>query len=82
MHFHYTASDQLSNHYRRHNGHIQQQVPFVFIVVFISGMQTEWQDLRNHKQCVNVRLVLSVALVTNDMKISVGAVGVASGKKH
>ncbi len=69
-------------HYRRHNGYIQQNVPFVFMVVFISGMQKERLYLRNYKQCASVRLVLSAALVTNDIKISRRAVGVASGKMH
>lgn len=33
-------------------------------------------------QWFNVRLVLSVVLVNNDIKISLRAVGVASGKIH
>ena len=69
-------------HYRQHNGYIQQNVPFVFIVVFFSGMQNDWQDLRNYKQCASVRPVLSETLVTNDIKISLRTVGVASGKVH
>lgn len=45
-------------------------------------MQNDKQDVRNYEQFANVRLVLSVALVTNDIKISLRAVGVASGKMH
>lgn len=69
-------------HYRQRNGYIQQNVPFVFIFVFICGMQNEWQAPRNYKQWVCVRLVLSAAFVTNDIKISLRTVGVASGNMH
>lgn len=58
-------------------------MPLVFIVGFNSDTETEkYEDLCNHKQCVSVGLVLSVALVTNDFKINLRAVGVASGKMH
>lgn len=80
VHFHYPVPDQPSR--LQHDNYIQQNIPFVFSIVFISGMQNEWWDLRNYKQCVSVGLVPSVALVTNDIKISLRTVGVASGTIH
>lgn len=53
-----------------------------FIVVFITGMQISGKIFRNYKQSVSVGRMLSAALVTNDIKIRLRAVGVASSKMH
>ena len=45
-------------------------------------MHNDWQSLGNYTQCVSVQLVLSVTVVTNDIKISLRDGGVASATTH
>lgn len=82
MYFHYIASDKLSKTTDNIMVTFNRTYLLFFIVVFITGMQISGKIFRNYKQSVSVGRMLSAALVTNDIKIRLRAVGVASSKMH